>query len=47
LVRAVDPQTFQPKIGFKTRYGLVANPFTSLTANQNIYYRRVKVLNLM
>ena len=47
LVRAVDPSTFQPKIGFKTRYGLVANPFTSLSANQNIYYRRVKVLNLM
>jgi len=47
LVRAVDPSTFQPKIGFKTRYGLVANPFTSLTANQNVYYRRVKVLNLM
>lgn len=30
LVRAQDPQTFQPKIGFKTRYGIVANPFTSL-----------------
>jgi hypothetical protein len=27
MVRAVDPQTFQPKIGFKTRYGMVANPF--------------------
>jgi len=30
LVRAQDPQTFQPKIGFKTRYGIVANPFVSL-----------------
>ena len=53
LVRAVDPTTFQPKIGFKTRYGMVANPFVSLdgtgglTANENYYYRRVKVTNLM
>jgi hypothetical protein len=47
MVRAVDPNTFQPKIGFKTRYGIVTNPFTSLTANQNTYYRRVKVTNLM
>ena len=47
MVRAVDPATFQPKIGFKTRYGLVANPFTSLTADSNTYYRRVKVTNLM
>ena len=27
MVRAVDQNTFQPKIGFKTRYGMVANPF--------------------
>jgi len=53
MVRAVDPNSFQPKIGFKTRYGLVANPFVSLdgtgglTANENYYYRRVKVTNLM
>ena len=53
LVRAVDPNTFQPKIGFKTRYGMVANPFVSLdgsgglTANENYYYRRVAVANLM
>ena len=47
MVRAVDPNTFQPKIGFKTRYGMVANPFTSLSAGQNIYYRKVKVTNLM
>ena len=54
LVRAVDPATFQPKIGFKTRYGMVANPFTSLDGNgnglsagQNYYYRKVKVANLM
>ena len=56
MVRAVDPQTFQPKIGFKTRYGMVANPMVdlddgsssaSLTANKNYYYRFVKVTNLM
>ena len=55
LVRAVDPTTFQPKIGFKTRYGMVANPFVSLdgnttdltVANKNYYYRRVAVTNLM
>ena len=57
MVRAVDPNSFQPKIGFKTRYGLVANPFVNLddgtsgqdnlTADKNYYYRRVKVANLM
>lgn len=44
---AIDPATFQPKIGFKTRYGMVANPFTSLSSGQNIYYRKVQVTNLM
>jgi hypothetical protein len=61
MVRAVGENTFQPKIGFKTRYGIVANPFANdgalgsgtaegthaLTANQNRYYRRVLVKNLM
>ena len=57
MVRAIDPNTFQPKIGFKTRYGMIANPFVtksdgstdgdSFTANRNHYYRRVKVTNLM
>ena len=56
MVRAVDPNSFQPKIGFKTRYGLVANPFVSLdassddgviTSNVNYYYRKVAVTNLM
>lgn len=46
-VRAVDPSTFQPKIGFKTRYGLVSNPFTTIASAANIYYRIVKVSNLM
>jgi hypothetical protein len=55
MVRAVGQDTFQPKIGFKTRYGLVANPFAEgttqgsgrLLANANRYYRRVRVDNLM
>jgi hypothetical protein len=54
-VRAINPDTFQPKIGFKTRYGMVSNPFAAgltqgsgaLTANANRYYRRVQVSNLM
>ena len=55
MVRAVGENTFQPKIGFKTRYGMVANPFADGTAqgmgllnvNKNRYYRRVAVKNLM
>jgi len=56
MVRAVGQDTFQPKIGFKTRYGLVSNPFASavggadsgkILANDNRYYRRVSVANLM
>jgi len=47
MVRAVDPATFQPKIGFKTRYGLVDNPFVTLDNVGNYYYRRVKVTNIM
>lgn len=53
-VRAIDPSTFQPKIGFKTRYGMVSNPFTSIfdgtdanTRAKNIYYRIVKISNLL
>ena len=54
MVRAVGENTFQPKIGFKTRYGIVANPFATTNADgtiafakKNLYYRRVKVTNLM
>jgi hypothetical protein len=60
MVRAVGENTFQPKIGFKTRYGMVANPFAYAaddtgtkpparlgTGTGNIYYRLVKVSNLM
>ena len=54
-VRAINPDTFQPKIGFKTRYGMVSNPFSggltqgsgALTANANKYYRRTQVANIM
>ena len=46
-VRAIDPATFQPKIGFKTRYGMVANPFTAINTGANIYYSKVAVTNLM
>ena len=58
MVRAVDTTTFQPKIGFKTRYGMVANPFSNgasgvfpddgkLMARRNVYYRLFGVKNLM
>ena len=43
LTRATDSETLNPIIGFKTRYGMVANPFTSLDASKNIYYRKVAV----
>ena len=58
MVRAVGQDTFQPKIGFKTRYGLQANPFAEAgsgdnavingagSANSNRYYRKVQVTNL-
>jgi hypothetical protein len=55
MVRAVGENTFQPKIGFKTRYGLVSNPYAEgtaqglgrITSNSNRYYQRTVVKNLM
>ena len=55
MVRAVGENSFQSKIGFKTRYGMVANPFAegtavgagALTANANKYYRKVRVTNIL
>ena len=52
MVRAMGENTFQPKIGFKTRYGMIKNPFVgdgseTMTANENQYYRKVKVTNLI
>ena len=55
MVRAVGEISFQPKIGFKTRYGMQVNPFAQLAAqtdgagarDSNVYYRRVQIANLM
>lgn len=55
LYRAVHPGSFVPVLGFKTRYGLVANPFSggaaasngTLAANTNVFYRKVKVVNVL
>ena len=55
MVRAVDPSTFAPKIGFKTRYGMVANPFAEgtnaglgvLRQDSNAFYRRVIIQNIL
>ena len=57
MVKAQDPNTFQPKIGFRTRYGMVSNPFAAYSTtnidangmyiNSNTYYRKVAVTNLM
>ena len=54
MVRAIGQDTFQPKIGFKTRYGIVANPFATSAADgaiaftkKNIYYRRIAITNLV
>jgi hypothetical protein len=54
MVRAINPDTFQPKVGFKTRYGLVANPFSRganatngyLGNDSNVYYRKFIVQNI-
>jgi len=54
MVRAIGENSFQPKIGFKTRYGMVANPFAggaavgsgALTDESNVYYRKVAIANL-
>jgi hypothetical protein len=55
MVRAIDPDNYQPKVGFKTRYGMVSNPFAggsnaglngAITTNTNVYYRKFAVLNV-
>lgn len=53
--KAMDPGSFQPKIGFSTRYGMVANPFAGgasadlgvIGQNNNVYFRKTKVTNLL
>jgi len=56
MVRAVDPDSFVPKIGFKSRYGVVSNPYAqgatttnpgALIADSNVYYRRIQINNLL
>jgi hypothetical protein len=55
MLKAVDPNTFQPALAFKTRYGFVANPYAEgatagggrITAGSNVFYRRVRVTNLL
>ena len=54
MVRAVGENTFQPKIGFKTRYGMISNPFVGSTpsdglasAGTNFYYRKMAVSNIL
>ena len=55
MVRAVAQETFQPKIGFKTRYGMVSNPFANpagiqtqglAAPNTNVYYRKFRIDNV-
>ena len=53
-MKAVGPDDFQPRIGMKQRYGLVANPFAhgleqgngELVANKNCYFRKIRVMSL-
>ena len=54
MVRAIGEDNFQPKIGFKTRYGMVANPFATTAGDgaisfqkKNIYYRLIGISNIM
>ena len=51
MVRAMGENSFQPKIAFKTRYGMTANPYVqaagNITAHTNTYYRKVQIANLM
>ena len=46
MMKTIGENDFQPRIGFKTRYGLVGNPFTTNTPGANVYYRKRKVLAL-
>ena len=54
MVRAIGENSFQPKIGFKTRYGMISNPFVGsapsdglASAGSNFYYRKVEVENIL
>ena len=54
MVRAVGENSFQPKIGFKTRYGMISNPFVGsspsdglASAGSNFYYRKIEIENIL
>jgi len=46
MMKTIGESDFQPRIGFKTRYGLADNPFVTAGAGANVYYRKRKVVNL-
>jgi hypothetical protein len=46
MMKTIGENDFQPKIGFKTRYGIADNPFVTAGNNNNVYYRKRKVINL-
>jgi hypothetical protein len=47
MVKTIGENDFQPRIGFKTRYGLVSNPYTSIADDSNVYYRTFNVTGLV
>ena len=46
MMKTIGENDFQPKIGFKTRYGIADNPFVTAGNNNNVYYRKRKVTGL-
>jgi hypothetical protein len=46
MMKTIGENDFQPRIGFKTRYGIADNPFVTAGAGANVYYRKRKVTNL-
>lgn len=47
IVRGQDQYSLQPKLGYKTRYGVVTNPFASSSDNANVYFRKFAITNIM
>ena len=46
MMKTIGENDFQPRIGFKTRYGIADNPFVTAGKGNNVYYRKRKVVNL-
>ena len=46
MVKTIGADDFQPRIGFKTRYGMVSNPYTSIADNSNAYFRNFVVTGI-